>query len=101
MIRGLLLGAVAVGFLQSQSAFAAECRVGDRVTLTVLMQGDAAKTDDGWFYEGFAARPCTVSKILGKGRPPANCGDHKTLTATGIVEELPGPTLIVQSASCK
>lgn len=100
-MRYFMLSAAALFLLPFDAASAAECKTGSRVTLTVLIDGNLAKTGDGWFYEGVAARPCTVSRILGKGRAPANCGDGQILTATGTVDDLLGPTLNVQSASCK
>ncbi|MBS4082633.1 MAG: hypothetical protein KGZ73_03695 [Rhizobiales bacterium] len=100
-MRRSILFVFAFLLLPVRPASAAECRIGERVTLTVLMLANLAKTEGGWFYEGVSARPCTVSKILGKGRPPASCKDDAVLTATGTVEELLGPTLSVESVSCK
>ncbi|MBX3548011.1 MAG: hypothetical protein KF748_02550 [Xanthobacteraceae bacterium] len=101
MFRVFVVSTAVFSALGANMASAAECRPGDRVSLSVLVQGEFADTGDGWFYEGVSARPCSVSKIVGKGRPPANCKDGQVLIATGTVEDLLGPTLMVASAICK
>lgn len=99
MLRAIVL-ALGTVLATLPVAYSAECPVGERVTIRTLLNIDPYLRDNGWTIDGVDAQPCSVSRINGKGPVPANCKEGRLMTVTGTVQQLLGPTLFADSASC-